>query len=84
MRAHEVESDAHERNVTPRCADGYDRYGLGNLTVGDLLQERRNLATGLAFLASGSAARAPMRARLDAVDTELGRRTLQPGTVVRS
>ncbi len=58
----------------PRRADGYDRYGFSNRTVDELQQERRNLATGLAFLASGSPARAPVHARLDAVETELGRR----------
>jgi hypothetical protein len=62
----------------------YDRYGLGDWTIGELRQERRNLATGMAFLVSGSAARAPLRARLDAVDTELGRRPQQAGTVDRS
>ena len=84
MRAHEVASEANERNAIPRRADGYDRYGLGDRTLGELHQERRDLATGLALLTNDSAARAPMRARLDAVDTELGRRPEQPRTAGQS
>lgn len=51
MRAHEV--TCHESNAMPQRADGYDRYALGDLAVAERRQKHRDLATGLAILASG-------------------------------
>ena len=84
MRAHQVTSDTHEPNATPRRADGYHRYGLGNYTSGELHRERRDPTTGLAFLTDGSTAREPMQARLDAAAAELDHRAHPAGTGDRS
>jgi hypothetical protein len=84
VQAHQAISDTYEPDAVPRRADGYDRHGLGDHTIGELHRERRDLTTGLAFLTSGSPAREPMRARLDAIDAELDRLAHPAGTGDRS
>lgn len=79
MQAHEVIDYGHRRSLMARRADGYDSYGLDGQTA-DLRREHRDLATGMAFLGVGSAAREPMQSRLRAVAAELSRRNAEPNS----
>lgn len=51
-----------------------DRYGVEDLTTGELERTRRNLTTGLGLTEEASALRPALASHLHAVTTELGNR----------
>jgi hypothetical protein len=53
-------------------------YNAAGLTVGELERTRRELAASLALARPGSPARAPIQARMAAIDAELAARDTSP------
>jgi hypothetical protein len=54
--------------------DSQDRYGVGELTTGELERTRRDLTTGLGLTTGDSLLRLSLASHLNAVTAELDRR----------